>query len=270
MSWRAALVLLLALMPGCASALELKLDGQATQGGLMIGHTAKGATVTLDGAPLRPSADGTFVFGFGRDHGPTAVVVAVKDGRTKTHTLAVAARQWDVQRIDGLPSAQVTPPPEVLARIAKESAIIKAARATDSDEEAFLKPFVWPADGPVAGVFGSQRILNGEPRAPHSGLDIAAPVGAPVRAAAGGRVTLAEADLYYTGGTVMIDHGHGLSTIYVHLNTVDVKQGDDLAQGAPIGTVGQTGRATGPHLHFGVSWFDVRLDPGLLLPERTQ
>jgi len=265
---RLFLVALLLLWSGGASAVTLKLEGNATQGGLMIGHTEPGATVSLDGKTLRPTPQGDFVFGFGRDAPAKAVLVVDKDGARETHEIEVTPRQWQIQEVKGLPPETVTPPPELEARIIRENALLTAARDTDSNDTDFLKPFAWPAEGPVSGVFGSQRVLNGTPKAPHAGLDIAAPEGAPVHAAAGGVVTLAEHDLFYTGGTVMIDHGHGLSTIYVHMSKVLVKVGDHVRQGAPIGAVGKTGRASGPHLHFGASWFSVKLDPALLLPAR--
>lgn len=261
-------VLLLLLAPACASADAVKLEGRATQGGMMIGHAPPGARITLDGKPVRPTAAGAFVFGFGRDQPPEAELVVETEGKSETRVIAVEPRSWDVQHVKGLLPETVTPPPELLARIAREGKMLNEARAADSDEEAFLKPFVWPADGPISGIYGSQRILNGEPRQPHMGLDIAAPEGAPVRAAAAGRVAVAESDLFYTGGTVLIDHGHGLSSIYVHLKSLAVKPGAMVAQGEEIGAVGKTGRASGAHLHFGVSWFDERLDPALLLPAR--
>lgn len=260
--------LLLLLAPGCASADMVRLEGHPTQGGLMIGHAPPGAHITLDGKPIRPTQAGDFVFGFGRDQAAKAELVVDWDGKTEPHSIAVAPRSWEVQSVTGLPPQTVTPPPEVMDRITRENAILIEARATDSDDEAFLKPFVWPADGPISGVYGSQRVLNGEPRQPHMGLDIAAPEGAPVRAAAAGRVTLAEPDLFYTGGTILIDHGHGLSTIYVHMSALLVKTGTLVTQGEEIGKVGKTGRAAGPHLHFGVNWFSERLDPALLLPAR--
>jgi hypothetical protein len=265
--WGVALLITL-LAPGCASADAVKLEGHATQGGLMIGHAPPGATITLDDQILRPTASGDFVFGFGRDHAAKAALVVRWDGKSETHEIAVEPRSWQIQHVNGLPPETVTPPPELLARIKRENAILLKARAIDSDDEDFLKPLAWPADGPVSGVFGSQRVLNGEPRAPHAGLDIAAPEGAPVRAAAAGEVTIAEPDLFYTGGTVMIDHGHGFSTTYVHMSAVLVKAGATVTQGQEIGKVGKTGRAAGPHLHFGVSWFAERLDPQLLLPAR--
>jgi hypothetical protein len=267
MRWLLAAVFALAF-PLAAEALPIMLDGEATQGGIVIGHTAPGASITLDGHAVRPTAQGDFVFGFGRDAPAKAELVVTKGKETVSREIDVAPRSWQIQTVTGLPPATVTPPPEVLDRIKRENAALNAARAVDSDDEDFLKPFAWPADGIISGVFGAQRILNGTPKAPHAGLDIAAPEGAPVRAAAAGTVTLAEPDLFYTGGTVMIDHGHGLSTIYVHMSKVLVKKGTVVKQGASIGAVGKTGRASGPHLHFGAAWFNVKLDPALLLPKR--
>jgi murein DD-endopeptidase MepM/ murein hydrolase activator NlpD len=259
---------LLLVLPGCASAAMVRLEGHATQGGLMIGHAPPGARIMLDGKPIRPDGAGDFVFGFGRDQPAKAELLVEAGGRTERQEIAVAPRSWEIQHVNGLPPETVTPPPALLDRIKRETVELNTARATDSDEAAFLKPFIWPADGPISGVFGSQRILNGEPRQPHMGLDIAAPEGSSVRAAAAGRVTLAEPDLFYTGGTVLIDHGHGLSTIYVHMSELLVKPGTEVTQGEEIGKVGKTGRAAGPHLHFGVNWFTERLDPALLLPSR--
>lgn len=250
-----------------APAAALELDGPLTQGGLIIGTAAPGTAVAFDGRALRVDPQsGTFVFGIGRDQGPeAALTITHPDGRMETQTLAIVPRQWRIERIDGLPPRTVTPPPEVLKRIRREGALINAARARDSDAKDFAQGFILPAAGRFSGFYGSQRILNGKPRRPHYGLDIAAPVGTPVHAAAAGEVVLAETGLFYTGGTVVIDHGHGLTTIYSHMNSVDVNVGDSVAQGAPIGTIGATGRVTGPHLDWRINWFNVRLDPQLVL-----
>lgn len=256
------------LLPSCAAASPVQLEGHAVQGGMMVGHAPPGAQISIDGKAIRPSMEGDFVFGFARDHGPKAELTVTIGGKAESQRIDVAPRSWDVQHVNGLPPATVNPPPEVLDRIKRENEVLVSARSTDSDENSFLKPFIWPADGPVSGVYGSQRILNGEPRQPHMGLDIAAPEGAPVHAAAAGKVTLAEPDLFYTGGTVMIDHGHGVSTVYVHMSAVLAKTGARVAQGEEIGRVGKTGRAAGPHLHFGLNWFNERLDPALILPAR--
>ncbi len=187
------------------------------------------------------------------------------DGRVTRRTLAIAQRRYDIQRIEGLPPKLVTPDAETLKRIEDDRAQIRAARAGESFELLFGILFSWPATGPISGVFGSQRILNGEPRAPHSGLDIAAPEGAPVLAAAAGRVALAADDMVLTGKTLLLDHGHGLTTSYIHLSKILVRAGESVAQGAPIGRVGKTGRTTAAHLHWGVHLFDIALDPALLV-----
>jgi murein DD-endopeptidase MepM/ murein hydrolase activator NlpD len=259
------LLTLVAAVPAWAGPLDL--EGKLVQGGLVFGTTDPAAQVRLDGRPVRVSPAGRFLIGFGRDHAAEAhLEVTFPDGTTERRALAVAARDYEVQRIDGLPPKMVTPPDEVLARIRAEAERIAAARAVDRAEPLFESGFVWPAVGPISGVFGSQRILNGEPRRPHYGVDIAAPLGAPVVAPADGIVALAEHDMYYTGGTVLLDHGHGLTSVYSHLRDVTVVPGQRLRQGDPIGSVGASGRATGPHLDWRINWFEERLDPALLVP----
>jgi murein DD-endopeptidase MepM/ murein hydrolase activator NlpD len=252
---------------GPAAAGSLELTGQATQGGLLLGVTEPQAAVSLDGRSVEVAADGRFVLGFGRDAMPEALlVVRHPDGAREERTLAIAQRSYEVQRIEGLPLAMVTPPPEAIKRIRADQALVDAARARDIAEPLFESGFVWPAIGPISGVYGSQRILNGEPRAPHWGVDIAAPVGSPVLSPADGVVTLAEPDLYLTGGTLIIDHGLSLSSTFLHLSALEVKVGDRVRRGAEVGRVGATGRATGPHLHWGMNWRAARLDPALLVP----
>ena len=266
--WLALAWVLLIAAPAAA----VELNGPLTQGGLIIGTAVPGTSVAYEGRNLRVDPQsGTFVFGIGRDQGPkAALAITHPDGRVETRTLTIAPRQWKIERIDGLPSSTVTPPPDVLKRIRREGALINAARARDSTTMDFAQGFVLPAAGRFSGFYGSQRILNGKPRRPHYGLDVAGPVGTPVHAAAAGEVVLAEADLFYTGGTVAIDHGHGLTTIYSHMSSVDVKVGDSVAQGAPIGAIGATGRVTGPHLDWRINWFNVRLDPQLVLPKKAE
>jgi murein DD-endopeptidase MepM/ murein hydrolase activator NlpD len=269
-----ALVLALALLgrPKEAAPSEMfALDGQLVQGGLVTGRVAPGTKVTLDGALVRVRPDGRFLIGFGRDAKPAAeLVVEGTGGARMVKTLAVKKRRYRIQRIDGLPPKMVTPPPAVLARIKAENAKIRAARLVDSDSPMFDTGFIWPARGRISGVYGSQRILNGEPRRPHYGIDIAAPVGTPIVATADGIVRIAARDLYYTGGTVLIDHGYGLNSVYSHLHSVAVKAGDRVKQGAVIGTLGGTGRATGPHLDWRVNLFLTRLDPALLVPPMAE
>jgi murein DD-endopeptidase MepM/ murein hydrolase activator NlpD len=264
MRWSYALVVL--VWGVAAGASELDLEGELIQGGVVRGQVAPGSAVRLEGRELRVAADGRFVFGFGRDAAPRAeLVVRQPDGRENRRVLEIASRTYDVQRIDGLPPRQVTPSAQDLARIEADDRLLEAAKRRDSEGLGFTQEMAWPALGPISGVYGSQRVLNGEPRTPHRGLDIAAPAGTPVGAMASGVVSLAEPDMYFTGGTVMIDHGHGLHSIYVHLQDVLVEVGQNVAQGAILGTVGSTGRATGPHLHWGIYWFDQAVDPALLV-----
>jgi len=246
-------------------------QGSFEQGGMVTGSVVPGTVLRL-GERLVPIADdGHFVFGFGRDEAAELPLeVRQPDGAQILVRLAIARRQYDIQRIEGLPPKQVTPPPEVLERIRRENAEIEAVREHVSPRTDFLQGWIWPAKGPVSGIYGSQRILNGQPRQPHYGVDIAAPAGSPVVATTDGTVVLAETDLYYTGGTVIIDHGLGVTAAYLHMQKVTVKAGQRVRQGEVIGAVGATGRATGAHLDWRVNWFDVRLDPQLLLPKQQE
>jgi murein DD-endopeptidase MepM/ murein hydrolase activator NlpD len=246
----------------------VRLDGSLTQGGLVIGHASPGSTVTLDGAAVRVGRDGVFILGFGREAAPTAELLVVRaDGVTDHRTLQIEQRDYEIQRIDGLPEQMVTPEdPALVKRIADERALIQAAWAHDTPSIDFLGGFIWPVVAPISGVYGSQRILNGEPRQPHYGVDMAAPEGTLVAAPASGIVRLAEPDLYFTGGTVVIDHGFGLSSTLMHMANVTVFVGQRVKQGDIVGTVGATGRATGPHLDWRMNWHDARIDPQLLVP----
>ena len=231
------------------------------QGGFVVGRAAPGTRLVLEGRAVRVAADGAFAFGFGRDHGPEAMLaIQHPDGRAEQRRLAVTRRQWQVQRISGLPPAQVTPDAATLERIRVERERLVAARDADSARTDFARGFDWPAQGRISGVFGSQRILNGEPRQPHYGFDIAVPVRTPLHAAAGGRVSLA-AEFFFFGRLIVLDHGHGVNTLYAHLSEIDVAEGQVVAPGARIGATGASGRVTGPHLHFSLSWYQTWLDP---------
>jgi len=258
--------------PAAKSAAEpYSLRGDWQQGHLIFGHTNPRATVEFDGKALLVSPKCDFVFGLDRDQ-PTDVElrVTLPGAKPISKHYNVHPHRWDVQRIDGLPSAQVNPPPETEARIAHDQTLIVAAHACDSERADFTQHFQWPVTGRVSGIFGSQRILNGTPKAPHYGVDVAVPTGTPVHAPAGGIVSLAEPDLYFTGGTVIIDHGHGVSSVLVHLSKLNVKVGDEVRQGEVVALSGMTGRATGPHLHWGVYWFDKHVDPQTLVATMKQ
>jgi murein DD-endopeptidase MepM/ murein hydrolase activator NlpD len=241
----------------------------ASQGALVFGKVPPGSIARYAGRVLRPTPYGTVVFGIGRDEsGPVRVDVQRPDGLSESASITVTPRDWPIERIDGVPPATVNPPPDIAERIEREQAMVVAARERDDDRADFVQNFVWPVHGRISGRFGNQRVYNGSPKSPHSGMDIAVPQGTPVLAPAAGIVTFANADLYLTGGTVLLDHGHGVSSNFLHLSRIDVKVGDRVEQGQMIGAVGATGRATGPHLHWGMNWFDVRIDPLLVLERK--
>lgn len=241
----------------------ITLKGKFIQGGLIRGKTEPGSTVIYNETTLPVSETGDFVFGFGRDfEGPSTLTVTFPDGRTASRTIEVAKRKYDIQRIDGLPPSKVTPrSPEDIERIKREVAQKKAARPLSTVATWFAEEFIWPATGRISGVYGSQRILNGKPRRPHLGIDVAAPAGTPVKAPAPGIVTLAEPDMYFEGGLIFIDHGHGVIGVFMHLGRIDVKAGDRVEQGDVIAGVGSTGRSTGAHLDWRMYWRDQRVDP---------
>ena len=259
-----ALAASLLLASGNSTALQL--NGARTQGGLVIGRVAPRERVFLDSREVRVSPDGVFLIGFGRD-APSEVKLLVqnRDGVRVEKRLSISKRQYNVSHINGLPESKVTPKPSDMKKIREDNAKIARVRKLDSAEAHFMTGFIWPATGRISGVFGSQRILNGEPRRPHNGIDIAAPRGTPVVAMAEGQVALANSDMFLTGKTVMINHGHGLTSIYIHMDRITVKRADLVSRGHQIGAIGMTGRATGPHLHWGVSLFNTKLDPALLV-----
>lgn len=249
-----------------ASRENLQLPRSAPQGSLVIGRAPEGSTVTVNGHVLHVGGDGNFVFGLARDAAPMQRVRIASPAGVETRVdLVVTPRDWPVEHIDGVPPATVNPPPEIAERIRLEQARVAAVRTRDDPRLDFLQPFIWPVRGRVSGRFGNQRVYNGSAGAPHSGMDIAAAQGTPVHAPAAGVVTFADPALYLTGGTVVLDHGHGVSSNFLHLSRIDVRVGERVEQGAVIGAVGATGRATGPHLHWGINWFDVRVDPLLVL-----
>ncbi|HJS33260.1 MAG TPA: M23 family metallopeptidase, partial [Alphaproteobacteria bacterium] len=232
---RATTAILAAALVAAASGVngaELRLDGRSIQGGLIVGHAAPGARVAIDGRAVRVAPDGKFLIGFGREAGATAMLAVIwPDGTQERRTLDVAPRTYDIQRIDGLPERLVTPSPADLERIKRDSARIAAARRRDTTEALFASGFAWPAAGAISGVYGSQRILNGQPRQPHFGVDIAAPSGTPVAAPADAIVSLTDEAMFFTGKTLMLDHGHGLTSVFAHLSEIVVGDGERVRKG---------------------------------------
>ncbi len=244
----------------------VEFDGKFIQGHFIIGKTDPSSKVKIDKKQIKVSKDGYFAFGLDRDRKYDVVITIEKDEVKEKITKRVQKRKYNIQKIDVLEEKKVTPPEEVYERIKKENKLIAKARAIDSDLNFFKDKFIVPVeDAIITGVYGSQRILNGIPKWPHYGLDFAQNEGTPVKAMINGTVTLAERDLYYSGGTLIFDHGHGISTLYMHLHEIFVKKGQKINQGDIIGTVGSTGRATGPHLDVRLNWFGTRLDPATVL-----
>ena len=241
------------------------LSGQAIEGGLIIARTDPSNQITLADDAVRVAKNGVFVIGFHRDSDtPETLTITTPDGNTIKTTLLPEQRDYKIQRIDGLKSAMVIPPAAVLARIKADGEAVRAARKIDTPLGDFWQGFDWPAHGRISGVYGSQRILNGQPRQPHYGIDIASPLGTPVYAPANGRITLVK-DLYFSGWTIVMAHGLGVNSSFLHLDTTMVKPGAFVKRGAVIGTIGATGRATGPHLDWRIDWQGRRIDPGLLV-----
>lgn len=236
------------------------------EGGLLMGKVDPGTVVTLEGHAVPVSPSGDFVLGFGRDSaGEKTVVARRSDGAVEQRIISIIDREFKTDRIDGLPRRKVTPDPADVARIKAEKNVIAEARAVMVETPHFKNGFVWPAKGRISGVYGSQRILNGQPRRPHFGTDIAAPIGTRVRAMADGKVTFTHPGMFFNGKTVMIDHGLGLRSIYIHMSESTVEVGQTVNAGDIIGAIGVTGRTTGPHLHFGLEWGRVPIDPEVVL-----
>ncbi len=259
------IILLFALLvPSTLNALSF--DGKFVQGHFIIGKTQPQTEIWIDKKKVKVTKDGYFAFGIGRDRKYDIIITTKKDGKKQKIVKKIKKREYKIQRIDGLPEKKVTPPKEVYERIKNENKIISDARSVNSNLTFFKNKFKPPLEKAIiTGVYGSQRILNGKPRWPHYGLDYAQKTGTPIKAMLSGVVTLAEDDLYYTGATLIFDHGHGISTLYMHMNEIFVEIGQEVKKGDIIGTVGKSGRATGPHLDVRLNWFETKLDPGSVL-----
>jgi murein DD-endopeptidase MepM/ murein hydrolase activator NlpD len=248
------------------SSFAVTFDGKFAQGSFILGKTKPGSEVFVDKRKVKVTSDGFFVFGLGRDRKYDVVITLNKDGIKEKIVKRVFKKKYKIQRIDGLEEKKVTPPEELYERIKRENKLIAQARNIDSDLTFFTKKFIIPVENAIiTGVYGSQRILNGKPKWPHYGLDFAAKEGTKIKAMLNGIVTLAEPNLFYTGGTLIFDHGHGISTLYMHMEKIFVEKGQKVKQGDIIGTIGSTGRATGAHLDVRLNWFQIRLNPGTVL-----
>jgi len=267
------IILLLSYLPfSVNSTVALEINSPWIQGGLILGQTSPENRIRFFKRDVRVNADGFFVVGLGRDSGPKVTLAEIMpSGVERTYAFDVKQREYREQRIEGVPKRTVQVPEEALTRIRQEGRLTSGARKVHSTRQDFLNEFIWPAKGIISGVYGSRRVYNGEPRRPHYGVDIAAPQGSAVVAPSSGRVTLVHNDMYFSGGTLIVDHGHGISSTFIHLYKVLVKEGDVVERGQLIAEIGSSGRATGPHLDWRMNWFEQRLDPQLLfdtLPER--
>jgi murein DD-endopeptidase MepM/ murein hydrolase activator NlpD len=244
----------------------VSFEGEFLQGGLLIGQVQEGQTVSYQGKSIKLTTNNQFLLGLGRNAPAiTSITINSQDQDPETITLEIAPRQYNIQKIEGVPAKTVTPPASDLQRIKQDASMVRKARKLVSNKQDFLKGFVKPANGPITGVYGSQRFYNGVPKSPHYGIDYAAPTGTPVIAPADGVVTFAHNDLFYSGGTLIIDHGHGLSSTFLHLSEILVKPDQRVILGMKIAKIGATGRATGPHLDWRMNWLDQRIDPDLVL-----
>jgi murein DD-endopeptidase MepM/ murein hydrolase activator NlpD len=255
-------LLLLAQIP---RSFGFEISNQWQQGAIIVGKASKSEEIFFQGHKLRTTPEGQFVLGVGRDALSPQVLSVTTSGKTTQHTFAVKVREYDIQRVEGVPQQTVEPSPEQVERSKREAELVAIARKADLPLNFFTQKFEWPLVGRISGVYGSQRFYNGVAKTPHYGVDIAKPVGTPVKAPAGGVVTLVHADMFFSGGTLIIDHGHGLSSTFIHLSKILVKKDDTIKQGQLIALVGQTGRASGPHLHWAMNWFETKVDPQLIV-----
>ena len=259
-------ILLLLIIFISSRAFAIDFEGKFRQGHFIIGKTEPKSKIWIDKKPVKVSSDGFFVFGIDRDRKYDVVITKMNEGKKVKIVKKIQKREYKIQRIDGLPEKKVTPPKEFYDRIKRENKIISNARLINSNLTFFKNKFIPPLDKAIiTGVYGSQRILNGKPKWPHYGIDFAAKEGTKIKAMLDGTATMVEPDLFYTGGTLIFDHGHGISTLYMHMQKIYVKKGQKVKQGEIIGTVGSTGRSTGAHLDIRLNWFGTRLDPMTVL-----
>ena len=239
--------------------------GAFKQGGLVLGELSEGQSVSYQGKVLQLNSQRQFLLGFGRNQPSTAEIIVHQKSGDKKIILNIDARDYAIQKIEGVPQKTVTPADQDLKRIKQDAALVREARRIRRNVDDFTAGFIQPAEGVITGVYGSQRFYNGVPKSPHYGIDYAAPTGAPVKAPAAGIITMVHDDLFYSGGTLILDHGHGLSSTFLHLSEILVEQGQSVSAGMVIAKVGASGRATGPHLDWRMNWLDQRIDPQLVL-----
>jgi murein DD-endopeptidase MepM/ murein hydrolase activator NlpD len=257
----------LSLAASNAAMAQVSLQGQMEQGALIRGQTTAGSEVYLNGESIKITPEGHFAFGFARDAAlEQDLTVIYPDGLTQVKPLTIEAKQYKIDKVNGIAKKIMKPDPKAQARAAQDSKQVKAARNQFTTSEAFTQSFIWPLTGRISGVYGSQRVYNGKPGNPHYGVDVAAKTGTVVVAPADGVISLSVADMFYSGGTIILDHGYGVSSSFLHLSKLYVKQGDEIKQGQPIAEVGATGRATGPHLDWRINWYQMRLDPVTVVP----
>lgn len=263
---RAMLLTVLLGFSGFLAAESVVWRGTFEQGGLALGKVSPSHKVIYKGETLKVSAQGYFLLGFGRD-APETINVTVIDDKSNQYqqTISIVQRVYNTQRIEGVPQKTVTPSEADIKRIRNDSRMVGQARRQVTDYVDFLDGFILPLNGIVTGVYGSQRVYNGVPKRPHYGIDYAAPTGTPVVAPASGKIVFAHSDLFYSGGTLIIDHGHGLSSTFLHLSEILVEQGQRVTRGEPVAKVGSSGRATGPHLDWRMNWRFERIDPALVI-----
>lgn len=243
-----------------------QFKGEWVQGSVLIGQVKPRDQIQFLGRDISVSPEGFFVIGLGRDFPTKAQLTVSREGYSEVFDYEVQPRSYNIQRIEGVPKRTVNPDPSHLDRIRKESAAARKARKAMTDHQHYRQVFQWPLHGPITGVYGSQRYYNGQPRRPHFGVDVAAPTGTLVTAPADGVTTLAYDDMFFSGGTLILDHGHGLSSSFLHLSKILVAEGELVKRGQPIAEVGATGRVTGPHLDWRMNWYDQRVDPQTLVP----
>jgi murein DD-endopeptidase MepM/ murein hydrolase activator NlpD len=260
------LICSLTILPIINAQAEIQLSGEIQQGGLIVGKTAPSNTVMLNDKVLPVSPQGDYVFAFSRDDKKHyTLMVTSPTGTVETQSFTPAKREYKISRVEGISKKIMNPNKKANIRAGEDRAAMVKVRKISSDLTDFSQGFIAPRSSRITGVYGSQRFYNGVPKNPHFGVDYAGPIGAPVKAPASGTVLLWVPDMFYSGGTLVIDHGHGITSNFLHLSASMVKEGDKVEQGQVIAKIGNSGRVTGPHLDWRMNWHSVRFDPQLAM-----